>query len=550
MKQTDYRLAAIMYTDIVGFSKMMGENEAETLNVLRTHNRILDEAVEACHGTVIKTIGDAYMVDFRNTVEALQCAVEVQEKIYEYNKQTGSYILLVRIGLHLGDIYFYEKDAFGDGINIAARLQSFAKPGCICFSQDVFNQVLNKVDFHAEKLGRVSLKNINKEIHAYEIETKNTEFDTEKTSRNRKILVDPVKSDENTDYFHNTGEKPVGTEKSQEDTSKADSFIHKTQDTKSDVNQSSAFESQNTSEGNENASAHSIENVGAAFETIALAAGKKISDFFEKLDAHQKKSKKNKARCDGDCEDPAWAEELEAELQDEDAALYYKKVLKKLKKENTQWDFARVQKRARARFTRVVSGFVGHLITFIFINALLWAINFAVFEKKDDIKGKIETELQIAEDSLTENEKAGIENIVNKLYEMLSEGFFPWAAIVSFAWGIGLVSNFVEIFTEYKKSKELQNILPLNEEEFSLYLRIAKHRSEYIQHLCSTITIPLFLRFLHVLFSFSFPWHLIVTAVLVFGLIMNSINYIPKRAKYVDRLCELKNCDNWRSLFG
>ncbi|HQC26117.1 MAG TPA: adenylate/guanylate cyclase domain-containing protein, partial [Treponemataceae bacterium] len=172
MKQTDYRLAAIMYTDIVGFSKMMGENEAETLNVLRTHNRILDEAVEACHGTVIKTIGDAYMVDFRNTVEALQCAVEVQEKIYEYNKQTGSYILLVRIGLHLGDIYFYEKDAFGDGINIAARLQSFAKPGCICFSQDVFNQVLNKVDFHAEKLGRVSLKNINKEIHAYEIETK------------------------------------------------------------------------------------------------------------------------------------------------------------------------------------------------------------------------------------------------------------------------------------------------------------------------------------------------------------------------------------------
>lgn len=326
MKQTDYRLAVIMYTDIVGFSKMMGENEAETLNVLRTHNRILDEAVEACHGTVIKTIGDAYMVDFRNTVEALQCAVEVQEKIYEYNKQTGSYILLVRIGLHLGDIYFYEKDAFGDGINIAARLQSFAKPGCICFSQDVFNQVLNKVDFHAEKLGRVSLKNINKEIHAYEIETKNTEFDTE-------------------------------------------------------------------------------------------------------------------------------------------------------------------------------------------------------------------------------NEKAGIENLVNKLYEMLSEGFFPWAAIVSFAWGIGLVSNFVEIFTEYKKSKELQTILPLNEEEFSLYLRIAKHRSDYIQHLCSTITIPLFLRFLHVLFSFSFPWHLIVTAVLVFGLIMNSINYIPKRTKYVDQLCELKNCDNWRSLF-
>ncbi len=85
----------------------------------------------------------------------------------------------MRIGVHLGDIYFFENDALGEGINIAARLQSLARPGSICFSQDVYNLVLNKIEFRAEKLGKVSLKNITKEIHAYEITTPNVEFDPE-----------------------------------------------------------------------------------------------------------------------------------------------------------------------------------------------------------------------------------------------------------------------------------------------------------------------------------------------------------------------------------
>ena len=84
MEEKDYRLAAIMYTDIVGFSKMMGENERETLALLKIHNYIIENAVSTFHGNVIKTIGDAYMVDFRNTVEALQCAIEIQEKLYEF----------------------------------------------------------------------------------------------------------------------------------------------------------------------------------------------------------------------------------------------------------------------------------------------------------------------------------------------------------------------------------------------------------------------------------------------------------------------------------
>jgi class 3 adenylate cyclase len=180
MEQKDYRLAAIMYTDISGFSRMMERDEAGTLELLHFHNELIGGIVESHHGTIIKTIGDALLVDFRNTVEALQSALEIQDRLYVHNRERAKLPLLVRIGLHLGDIYFYENDALGEGINIAARLQSLARPGCVCFSQDVYNQVLNKIEFRADRLGKVSLKNITKEIHAYEITTPNVEFDPDR----------------------------------------------------------------------------------------------------------------------------------------------------------------------------------------------------------------------------------------------------------------------------------------------------------------------------------------------------------------------------------
>ncbi len=180
MEQKDYRLAAIMYTDIAGFSRMMEKDEAGTLELLRYHNELIGGIVRDHHGTVIKTIGDALLVDFKNTVEAMQSALEIQDKLYAHNKENQNLPLLVRIGVHLGDIYFFENDALGEGINIAARLQSLASPGSICFSQDVYNLVLNKIEFRAEKLGKVSLKNITKEVHAYEITTPNAEFDPDR----------------------------------------------------------------------------------------------------------------------------------------------------------------------------------------------------------------------------------------------------------------------------------------------------------------------------------------------------------------------------------
>lgn len=191
MEQKDYRLAAIMYTDIVGFSRMMEQDEAGTLELLHYHNKLVSEAAVKRRGTVIKTIGDAFLVDFRNTVDALQCAMDIQAELFERNKAGGPAPLLLRIGVHLGDIYFFENDALGEGINIASRLQSLARPGCICFSQDVYNQVLNKIDFRADKLGKVSLKNISKEIHAYEIASPNIEFDPERDKPRQGFIKEP-----------------------------------------------------------------------------------------------------------------------------------------------------------------------------------------------------------------------------------------------------------------------------------------------------------------------------------------------------------------------
>ncbi len=169
MEHKDYRLAAIMFTDIVGFSRMMETDEAGTLELLRDHNELITGLAGEYKGTVIKTIGDAFLVDFPNTVNAVRCAIAIQEGIGSLNDTTSGNPLALRIGIHLGDIYFFDDDALGEGINIASRLQSLSKPGRVCISQDVYNLVANKLETRFVHLGQVKLKNISREINAYEI---------------------------------------------------------------------------------------------------------------------------------------------------------------------------------------------------------------------------------------------------------------------------------------------------------------------------------------------------------------------------------------------
>jgi len=141
------KLAAIMFTDIVGCSRQMGAGEARMLRLLDLHNQIIQQAVTEHHGTVIKTVGDAFLVDFPSVVHAVQCAQQVQAHFKAHNaEKEKAEQIHVRIGLHSGDIVQREGDVFGDGVNIASRLQELDAADTICFSDMVYRDVAKKLD--------------------------------------------------------------------------------------------------------------------------------------------------------------------------------------------------------------------------------------------------------------------------------------------------------------------------------------------------------------------------------------------------------------------
>ncbi len=156
------RLAAIMFTDIVGFSRQMGTNEARMLRLLEIHNQLIQQAVVQHHGTVIKTVGDAFLVDFPSVVHAVQCAQHIHAQFRTYNaEKERTEQIHVRIGIHLGDIVQKDGDVFGDGVNVASRLQALAAPDTICLSQVVYREVEKKLPLGTViSLGRPKLKNI------------------------------------------------------------------------------------------------------------------------------------------------------------------------------------------------------------------------------------------------------------------------------------------------------------------------------------------------------------------------------------------------------
>lgn len=164
------KLAAIMFTDIKGFSKRMESDEAGTMKMLEVHNRMMQESVTKHRGVVIKTIGDAFLVSFESVVDAVTCAVEAQQRFHSHNAgKLPAEKITVRIGVHLGDIILKDKDVFGDGVNIASRIQSMAEPGGVNISDSVYQQVKNKLDIHVIKLGSPQLKNIKEPVKVYQV---------------------------------------------------------------------------------------------------------------------------------------------------------------------------------------------------------------------------------------------------------------------------------------------------------------------------------------------------------------------------------------------
>jgi adenylate cyclase len=164
------RLAAIMFTDIKDFSKKMQRNEAATMRMLRDHNRLMTEYITKFDGKVIEKIGDAFLAQFESAVNATRCAIEIQRMVHSRNTGTSDEEkIIIRVGIHIGDVMIEENDVFGDGVNIASRIQSLAEPGGINISGSVYEQVKNSLNLRVIRLGVPQLKNVKDPVKVYQV---------------------------------------------------------------------------------------------------------------------------------------------------------------------------------------------------------------------------------------------------------------------------------------------------------------------------------------------------------------------------------------------
>src|SRR5271169_1081631 len=168
--RVDRRLAAILAADVVGYSRLMGADEAGTAQVLREHRAASDPLVAEHGGRIVKTTGDGVLIEFGSVVGAVECALALQRLTAERNARiAGERRMEWRIGIHIGDVLVEGDDILGDGVNIAARLEGIAEPGGICISDDAFRQVRGKIEVEFADIGEQSLKNIARPLRVYTI---------------------------------------------------------------------------------------------------------------------------------------------------------------------------------------------------------------------------------------------------------------------------------------------------------------------------------------------------------------------------------------------
>src|SRR6202140_4991463 len=168
-ERVERRLAAILAADVARYSRLMGANEEGTLAQLKSIRKALvDPTIAAHRGRIVKTTGDGMLVEFASAVDAARCAVEVQRGMAVHSADVGQDLRIkFRIGIHVGDIIFDDNDIFGDGVNIAARLEGIAEPGGVCISDDARRQIRGKVDIVFDDMGPQALKNITEPMRAW-----------------------------------------------------------------------------------------------------------------------------------------------------------------------------------------------------------------------------------------------------------------------------------------------------------------------------------------------------------------------------------------------
>ena len=156
------RLAAIMFTDIVGYTALMGSDEDKAFNMLKRNHEIHENLIKQFNGTLIKEIGDGTLASFSLASDAVRCAMEIQKACKEQN-------IPLKIGIHEGEMVFAGADVLGDGVNIASRLQESAEEGCITISGSVYRDIKNKAGIRTEFIEEKSFKNVDEPIRVYKV---------------------------------------------------------------------------------------------------------------------------------------------------------------------------------------------------------------------------------------------------------------------------------------------------------------------------------------------------------------------------------------------
>src|SRR5271170_6292519 len=164
------KLATILSADVAEFSRLMGDDEEQTLKIFRGHKQVFESLVALHRGRIFNTAGDAILAEFASAVEAVRCATDIQSALRTRNDQLPpTRQVRFRIGINLGDVMLQGQDLMGDGVNIAARLQTAAQPGGICISGSVHDQITNKLSLSFQSLGAMNFKNIQQPVRTFSI---------------------------------------------------------------------------------------------------------------------------------------------------------------------------------------------------------------------------------------------------------------------------------------------------------------------------------------------------------------------------------------------